>query len=161
MTRRLVLLAVLLAPFSSCAPSGPDAQTAAPLSGPDLAGKTISLADFKDKVVLVDFWATWCDPCQREIPDLVALQERLGPKGFTVLGVSMDEDRAAVGPFLRRLKVNYPVMALGEELPPKGWLVPGLPTAFLVGRDGMIKKRWFGAKSADDVTAAVEAALAR
>jgi len=146
----------------ACTPSSvPGApEFAAPLSGKTLAGEAISLADHKGKVVLVDFWATWCDPCREEIPELVKLQEKFGPKGFTVIGVSMDDEIKAVGPFAKRFKISYPVILLGGELAPKGWVVPGLPTAYLIGRDGKVLSRKFGVKSLESLTASVEAALA-
>jgi thiol-disulfide isomerase/thioredoxin len=154
-------LALLVLTLAACAPSGPADEAAPALSGPALDGKTVSLADHAGKAVLVDFWATWCDPCREEIPELVKLQDELGPKGFTVLGASMDEDAKEVAPFLKPFKVNYPVILLGGEMAPKGWVVPGLPTAYLVGPDGKIKRRWFGAKSAAEVRAAATAALAK
>lgn len=156
--RRIALFALLLA---ACVPAGPADEAAPALSGRTLEGKTVSLADHAGKVVLVDFWATWCDPCREEIPELVKLQDKLASKGFVVLGVSMDEDTKEVAPFLKPFKVNYPVILLGGELAPKGWVVPGLPTAYLVGPDGKIRRRWFGVKQAADVEAAVNAALAK
>lgn len=158
MTRKIALFALILA---ACVPAGPADETAPALSGRTLEGKTVALSDYAGRAVLVDFWATWCDPCREEIPELVKLQAELGPKGFTVLGVSMDEDTKEVAPFLKPFKVNYPVILLGGELAPKGWVVPGLPTAYLVGPDGKIKRRWFGAKSAAEVAAAASAALAK
>jgi|CXWL01.1.fsa_nt_gi thiol-disulfide isomerase/thioredoxin len=141
----------------ACGPSS-TAELAAPISGPSLDGTTKSLADYKGKVVLVDFWATWCDPCREEIPGLVKLQESLS-KDFVVLGVSMDEDTAAVAPFAKAHKINYPIIVTGTERPPAGWPVPGLPSAFLINRDGKILKRYFGSKSIDKLTADVKAAL--
>ena len=82
---------------------------APPLSLPDPAGRRIALADFKGQVVLLDFWATWCEPCLYELPDLKKLQETFKPRGFTILGVSMDEEPRDVAPFLRENKIPYPV----------------------------------------------------
>jgi thiol-disulfide isomerase/thioredoxin len=147
----------------ACTPSSPTGgpEAAAELSGKTLDGKAVSLAGYKGKVVLVDFWATWCDPCRAEIPELVKLQERLGPKGFAILGVSMDEETAGVAPFAKQMKIDYPVILNGGENAPKGWIVPGLPTAYLIGRDGKVLSRKFGSKSIDALGAEVEAALAK
>lgn len=158
--RQFLVLAAALA--WACAPSAPPgAAVAAELSGRTLDGKTVSLSDYKDKVVLVDFWATWCGPCQAEIPELVKLQSDLGARGFVVLGVSMDEEAAEVAPFAKRMRINYPVILNGGERAPKGWVVPGLPTSYLIGRDGKVLLRQFGSKSLEKLKADVEAALAR
>ncbi len=156
---RRLLFAVLLA--AACSPStAPGApEDAAPLSGKTLDGKNVSLADYKGKVVLVDFWATWCDPCKDEIPELIKLQKALGPKGFVILGVSMDEDVKEVAPFAKAAKINYPVILNGGEQAPMGWIVPGLPTAYLIGKDGKAINRLFGSKSVKKLQIDVEAAL--
>lgn len=137
------------------------ADKAAALSGPDLAGKTVALTDFSGKVVLVDFWATWCVPCKAEVPELMRLHKELGPKGFVVLGASMDEDKDAVASFIKAKKADYPQILLGGELAPAGWTVPGLPTAYLIGRDGTKLKRYFGSKDSGELEADIAAALAR
>lgn len=137
------------------------ADMAAALSGPDLAGKTVALSDFTGKVVLVDFWATWCVPCKAEVPELMRLHKELGPKGFVVLGASMDEDKVAVADFVKAKKADYPQILLGGELAPAGWTVPGLPTAYLIGRDGVKLKRYFGSKDSAELEADIAAALAR
>jgi thiol-disulfide isomerase/thioredoxin len=144
----------------ACTPSGAP-ETAPALTGKTLDGKTVSLSDYKNKVVLVDFWATWCGPCQAEIPELVKLQANLGAKGFVILGVSMDEEISEVPPFAKAMKINYPVILNGGERAPKGWVVPGLPTAYLIGRDGKVLQRKFGSKSVEKLSADVEAALAK
>jgi len=160
-SRYCVLFAAALA-WHSCTPSGApgSAEGAAELTGKTLDGKTVSLSDYKGKVVLVDFWATWCGPCIVEIPELVKLQAGLGPKGFVILGVSMDEDAADVARFVKAKNFNYPVVLNGGERAPKGWVVPGLPTAYLIGRDGKVLLRKFGSKSVEKLAADVEAALA-
>ena len=135
-------------------------EKAAPLSAPGLDGKKIELSAFAGKVVLVDFWATWCDPCKEEIPDLVKLREKLKGKGFEIFGVSMDEEGAkAVKKFLAKQPITYPLGLNGGEQPPEGWVVPGLPTAYLVGRKGEVLKRWFGEKDMPELEADVTKAL--
>lgn len=161
--RYAFVAAAALALAWACTPSAPAAapETASALSGRTLDGKTASLSDYKGKVVLVDFWATWCDPCKAEIPELVKLQKNLGPRGFVIMGVSMDEETAAVAPFAKAAGINYPVVLNGGERAPKGWVVPGLPTAYLIGRDGKVLSREFGSKSLSKLAADVEAALAK
>lgn len=157
--RRFVLTFAVLA--WACSPSGGEAGAAPALSGTTIEGKSVALSDYAGKVVLVDFWATWCGPCQAEIPELVKLQAALGSKGLVVLGVSMDEEAAEVAPFAKKMKINYPVVLNGGENAPKGWVVPGLPTAYLVGRDGKVVWRQFGSKSLEELSSVVEAALAK
>ena len=150
-------------PTSDAEQNSPDPnEKAAPLSAPSLDGKTIKLSDFAGKIVLVDFWATWCDPCKEEIPDLVKLRDKLKDKGFEIFGVSMDEDGAkAVKKFTAKQPIDYPLGLNGGERPPEGWDVPGLPTAYLIGRHGEVLKRWFGEKDMPELEQDVTAVLAK
>lgn len=128
-------------------------------SFPDLNGKSISLSDYKGQVVLLDFWATWCDPCVSALPDLKKLQATYSPRGFTLLGVSLDEEASAVGPFIKEYAVNYPVL-LSAGVPPEGYVLPGIPTAFLLSRDGQIRRKYFGPQSYETLSKDVAALLA-
>ena len=162
-----VVVYILAAPPRSSGPAASKspaeaAPKAAALSGPALDGKTLALTGFAGKIVLVDFWATWCQPCREEIPDLVKLRDRLKDKGFEILGVSMDEEgAAAVKKYLVKQPISYPLILNGGERPPAGWTVPGLPTAYLIGRDGTVLKRWFGEKDMAELEKDVAAALGK
>jgi cytochrome c biogenesis protein CcmG/thiol:disulfide interchange protein DsbE len=118
----------------------------------DMHGADVTLTDFKGKVILLNYWATWCGPCKVEIPDLVALQDQYRDKGFVVLGVSQDDEPETLRDFASTWKMNYPVL-VGRDTPElldaQGSLW-GLPTSYLIGRDGTICTRHLGpAKKAD------------
>jgi len=106
----------------------------------DASGRRVTLSDYRGKVVLLNFWATWCSPCDREIPWFVQFQESNARRGFTVLGVSMDEGGwASVGPYIERKGVNYPVMIGNDEV---AGLFGGkhfpMPLTLIIDRSGRI-----------------------
>lgn len=105
----------------------------------DSQGKSFNLADYKGKVVLLNFWATWCGPCKLEIPWFMEFEKSYRDKGFAVLGVSMDEEGwDVVKPYLDRVKMNYRV-AIGDDMVAQQYGgVESLPTSFLIDRDGKI-----------------------
>jgi len=127
------------------ATADPDHPLAPDFSLGDLSGQKLRLADYRGKVVLLDFWATWCGPCRIEIPGFVELQNRYRDKGFTIIGISMDDGPEPVKEFYREFKMNYPV-ALGDEKVSElyGGII-GLPTSLLIGRDGRIYAKHTGA----------------
>jgi len=106
----------------------------------DIDGKDVRLSQYKGKVVLLNFWATWCKPCRVEIPALTALYRDYKDQGFVVLGVSVDSEVSAVKPFARGMKMNYPVLigAGHEDLGNAFGPFLGFPTSVLVKRDGAI-----------------------
>src|SRR5581483_2653059 len=110
----------------------------------DLNGKRLTLAEYKGKVVLLNFWATWCDPCRREIPRFIELQKEYGGRGLQVVGISLDDDAKAVPPFYREYKMNYPVAVGDAKLAESFGNILGLPVNFLVDRDGRIAARHLG-----------------
>ena len=106
----------------------------------DINGKDVRLSQYKGQVVLVNFWATWCGPCRREIPSLMALYRDYKDRGFVVLGVSVDKEVQLVKPYARTMKMNYPVLigAGHEDLGNAFGPFLGFPTSVLVKRDGAI-----------------------
>ena len=131
-------------------PSGPRAASAdralAPdFSLPDLTGQRLSLSTYRGKVVLLDFWATWCDPCRDEIPHFVELQSKYHDRGLQIVGVSMDDGPEPVRDFYQRFKMNYPVVMGNAKIGELYGGVLGLPIAFLIGQDGRIYGKHIGA----------------
>jgi thiol-disulfide isomerase/thioredoxin len=126
----------------------------------DLHGKEIDLEKMKDKVILVDFWATWCGPCIAEMPNVTAAYETYKDKGFEVVGISLDEDKAAVGKFIADNKMPWPQFVDG-----KGWEnelaqrfgIRSIPATFLVGKGGRIVASNL---RGPDLEASIEKALA-
>lgn len=135
----------------------------------NLDGKDVTLADYKGKVVLVNFWATWCDPCRIEIPWLIEMQDKYGPKGFTVLGVAMDDEGSSVvAPFVQKerfdvngqkLPMNYPIVIGNDNVADKFGGLLGYPTSVLISPDGKIVKRITGIISEDEITKQIEELL--
>jgi peroxiredoxin len=103
----------------------------------DLHGKTWSLKELKGKVVLVNFWATWCPPCRKEMPDLNALYQRFKDQGFVVLAIS-DEEANKVKPFIVERKISYPVMLDPGRKVNELFQVEGIPKSFVYDREGKL-----------------------
>lgn len=116
---------------------------------PQLNGTSLQLSSYRGKVVLLDFWATWCEPCRQEIPSFVDLQTKYGAQGLQIMGVSMDDGPEPVQIFCRQFKMNYPVVMGNAKLGDLYGGVLGLPIAFLIDRDGRIRMRHIGATDPD------------
>ena len=160
---RFAALAVLLsALFAAGCSSGPTTAIAAikpeekRKQAPDFAlkdanGATVHLSDYKGKVVLLDFWATWCGPCKIEIPWFIEFEQTLKDKGFAVVGISMDEDGwNVVKPYLVERKVNYRILLGNDEVAQAYGGVDSLPTTFIIDRTGKIASVHVGLEEGKD-----------
>jgi thiol-disulfide isomerase/thioredoxin len=105
---------------------------------PDLAGRPVRLRDFRGRVVLLNFWATWCAPCRDEMPALQALAQELGPRGLAVVGVNLKEPREKVEAFVQELGLRFPMLLDAEGRAGERYHVYALPTTFVVDRRGNV-----------------------
>lgn len=128
--------------------AAPVAPTPAPTwSLKDVDGKTVSSDQFKGKVVVVDFWATWCPPCRDEIPGYIELQEQYGKDGVEIIGISLDrKGPAVVKPFMDKFGINYTVVMGNEETVSAFGGFRGIPTTFIIDREGNIRDKKTGSE---------------
>ena len=115
-----------------------------PLSLKDVNGAMHDLNSYKGKVVLINFWATWCEPCRQEMPSIERLRDRFAGKPFAVLAVNVDEPDARIRHFLEQTKLGLPVLIDRNKTATRGWGVRVMPTTFIVGPDGRIRYRLMG-----------------
>ena len=117
----------------------------------DITGKKVSLSDFKGKVILLDFWATWCVPCKQEIPGFIQLQKKYGDRGLQIVGLSVDDSLDVAKQYATQMKMNYPILlAEGKEDILKAYdPIPSIPVSVIIDRDGRIVARHLGIASMD------------
>jgi peroxiredoxin len=126
-----------------------------------LDGKTVRLSDFRGKGVLLNFWATWCQPCKIEMPWFAELQKQYGPQGLQIVGVAMDDaSPKEIGEFAHDLGVNYPILVGKEEVGNAYGGVQFLPATFYIGRDGKVVDKVFGLKGRGEIEDSIKKALA-
>jgi cytochrome c biogenesis protein CcmG/thiol:disulfide interchange protein DsbE len=125
----------------------------------DLNHQRIDLAAYRGRVVLLTFWATWCAPCQIEIPHFIEWQSRYGPNGFEIIGVSMDDDSPPVLSLSRKRKVNYPIIMGDEKLGMLYGGILGLPVTYLIDRDGNISAKFKGKSSLVEMESKIKTLL--
>lgn len=171
MIRTLAGLTLAFALFSTCAAVAEAHAAPAltpwsggatpPLALKDVEGAAHDLNLYKGKVVLINFWATWCEPCRQEMPSIQRLRDRFAGKPFAVLAINVDEPDARVRHFLEQTRLDLPVLMDRNKTATRGWGVRVMPTTFIVGPDGRIRYRLMGDTdwSADSVAGVVSRLL--
>jgi peroxiredoxin len=137
-----------------------DRQEAPNFELKDVNGKTVKLSDFRGKTVMVDFWATWCGPCQIEIPWFMDFERKYKDQGFVVIGVAMDDEGwQVVKPFIEQMKMNYRVVIGNDHTADLYGGIEALPTTVLIDRDGRIASTHVGLAGKQEFQDAIEKLL--
>ena len=146
MNRLLIVVALLFAATVAAAQEAAQQaavdQSAPPFALKDLRGKTVQLSGYKGKIVLLNFWATWCVPCQAEMPELVKLQKKYAARGLQIVGVTYEPEKpSVVNRIARKFKINYPLLFGTEALSKQYGIEEVLPVTLILDRDGKILSR--------------------
>lgn len=142
---------------ASCKAEGPAANLSFTLK--DMNNADYKMSDLKGKVVLVNFWASWCAPCIAEIPEFIKVRAELHDRGFEILGISTDDTPEQLRDFAAKFSTNYPLVQVTAEVEDAYGPVFGLPTSILIARDGSVCKRHFGPLSKEQLEAELKPLL--
>jgi thiol-disulfide isomerase/thioredoxin len=136
------------------------ADPAPPWTLQDLHGKTVNLSDFRGKIVVLDFWATWCPPCRAEIPHFIDLQKQYGDQGLAVIGISLDDGGPdAVADFVKKSGINYTIVLGNGDVTERYGHIQGIPTTFVINQQGNIVSKYAGLTEASVIEGDVKKLL--
>ena len=135
----VVLMSMVIAPAEAAEMKLWQGGPAPALALKDLRGRDHRLADYKGKVILINFWATWCAPCRDEMPSIQRLKETLAGRPFVVLGVNLDEPESRIEKFLSGVKLDFPILLDPGRRAAKAWGARILPASYVVGPDGRVR----------------------
>jgi thiol-disulfide isomerase/thioredoxin len=154
--RRAVLVFLIFVSWPAAAETArglielPEKPMAPALDLLDLSGTRHDIAAYRGRVVVVNFWATWCAPCRKEFPALDRAREKLAPAGVVLLAVAMGEERERVEGFLRRVPVGFPILLAPDPSLGQHWQLQGMPTTYVIDRTGRIFYGAIGDRAWDD-----------
>ncbi len=158
----LALAIPVLTQAVSASSSGIATASMAPeFAATDIEGAPLTLSGYRGKLVLLNFWATWCGPCLTEMPGLVALQNTYGAAGLRIVGISMDDESAPVKRAYKKYHLNYPVVMGSAALAERFGGVLGLPLSYLIGADGRVIGRYQGEPNLAKLEAQIKSRLTR
>ena len=150
MRGRFLFLVLALATVSTARAEVKAGQPAADFDGPTLAGSSLKLSSLRGKVVLVDFWASWCEPCKKELPLLDKLAPRLRARGVEIVAVNIDDDKNKAADFVRRLGLRLTVVADPGKKIVGAWQPPKMPSSFVVDKAGVVRTVHAGFEPGDE-----------
>ncbi len=142
----LVVSLFVIAPAAQAIEAG---KTAPPIMLRTLDDKVVRLSDYSDKVVFVDFWASWCGPCKQSLPWLQKMQEKYGANGLQILAINVDTDPALARDMLKELNVNLLTLSDPDGKTPETYEVESMPSSFLIGRNGHVAVKHCGFSNSD------------
>jgi peroxiredoxin len=125
----------------------------------DMNGNDVKLADYRGKVILLNVWATWCGPCQAEIPELVEAYNKYKDQGVVIVGVSLDDTAETLRDYAPKKQMNYPVLLMRDEFDEAYGPIFGVPISFFIGRDGKIGRKHYGPVTKEDIDREIKALL--
>ena len=162
MTRiKIVLFIIGLIILGSALPNVADAAQAPSFTLKTVDGKKVSLSDYKGKIVILNFWATWCPPCRTEIPHFIKVQKDYAEKGVQVIGLSLDDQSSDVKSFIKEAKFNYPIVMADQKVQVAYGTISAIPTTFILDQKHTLVDKAVGFRDEEYLVSKIEGLLGK